>query len=293
MQHKILEELLASLFLKSFQRTGGIDADLSSCQADFRGEVDLCGSVVREWDEFLASREAYLKLSSRVMFVSLGEDCFPRTVLSHLGFKQIRSQGEPSLPFDLMALPASSVAHLLAHDFVGLTESKSLTYNGRHPVNHLLNIDFNHEQGEAFADSEFAELRARYQRRTKSFLDVARTGLDDRGRKVVYCIHHYHADQPVSSHMIDILEETLAKKGMDNDCAILYIDNTATRPDSVYRMSNSRVVVVSLRYPYEGYVWHENVHRFSSQGLRFSNQLGLLVLDALVQCNYTSVQPVW
>jgi hypothetical protein len=62
MQHKILEELLASLFLKSFQRTGGIDADLSSCQADFRGEVDLCGSVVREWDEFLASREAYLKL---------------------------------------------------------------------------------------------------------------------------------------------------------------------------------------------------------------------------------------
>jgi len=93
--------------------------------------------------------------------------------------------------------------------------------------------------------------------------------------------------------MIDILEETLAKKGMDNDCAILYIDNTATRPDGVYRMSSSRVVVVSLRYPYEGYVWHENVHRFSSQGLRFSNQIGLLILDALVQCNYTSAQPAW
>lgn len=62
--------------MKSFQRTGAIDADLSSCPADFRGEVDMCGSVVREWDEFFASREAYMKLSSLVMFVSLGEDCF-------------------------------------------------------------------------------------------------------------------------------------------------------------------------------------------------------------------------
>lgn len=91
--------------------------------------------------------------------------------------------------------------------------------------------------------------------------------------------------------MIAILEEALAKKGMINNCAILYIDNTATRPDGVYRMSNSRVVVVSLRYPYQGYVWHENVHRFSLQGLRFSNQLGLLILDALVQCSYASAPP--
>ena len=91
--------------------------------------------------------------------------------------------------------------------------------------------------------------------------------------------------------MIAILEETLAKKGMDNDCAVLYIDNTATWPNGVHRIPSSRVVVVSLRYPYEGYVWHENVHRFSLQGLRFSNQLGLLILDALVQCNYNGVPP--
>jgi len=53
-------------------------------------------------------------------------------------------------------------------------------------------------------------------------------------------------------------------------------------------MPKSRVLVVSLRYPYQDYVWHEKVHRSSLQGLCFSNQLGLLFHDALVQCSYTS-----
>ena len=288
MQHKILEDLLASRFLESLRCSPTDRAvDPPSALAAFAQEVDLCESLTKEWTIFLLRREAYRQLSRRVICVSLGEDCFPRTVLSHLGFKQTRSEGELSMPFDLMALPVSSVVSLIANDFEGLTDPANLTYNGRHPVNHLLDIDFNHEQGSVFADSQFEQLRIRYHRRTRAFLDVASRGMDDRGRKVIYCIHHYHAGHPIMLHMIGILGEALVKTGMNLQNPIMYIDNTASMPDGVHYVPDSRAIVISLRYPYDGYVWHENVHRFSLQGLRFTNELGLLIRSALelLGCN--------
>ena len=79
------------------------------------------------------------------IFVSLGENCFNRVVLTRHELKNRKSQGEKSLPFDLCVCPLKTVAKCLSNDFE--MYFKDIKWDNKNYLwkNDTLNISYNHD----------------------------------------------------------------------------------------------------------------------------------------------------
>lgn len=116
-------------------------------------------------------RSVNLSRCCDVDVLSLGFDCFGRTVPTRWGLKRPRCFGERSGPFDLAVHTPEVVAKLLLSDFEGYMNPHHLHYDSAlgFCIDDYLNISFNHERGPSFAEANFAQLVAVYSRRVDSF----------------------------------------------------------------------------------------------------------------------------
>ena len=107
-------------------------------------------------------------------FISLGENCFNRTVLTRHHLKSKREQGEKSYPFDLCVCSFSSMKQLIENDFADYFND--LVWNDKDQlwINSKYDIRYNHDQDCAKNNRE--KLIERYQRRINNFREMMRDG---------------------------------------------------------------------------------------------------------------------
>lgn len=103
-------------------------------------------------------------------FISLGENCFNRTVLSRYHLKQCREQGELSFPFDLCVCSIHSVYKLIENDFSDYFENLQWNEQDQLWINTKYYIRYNHDRDCSKNDKE--KLVERYTKRIKNFRNL-------------------------------------------------------------------------------------------------------------------------
>ena len=100
-------------------------------------------------------------------FISLGEHCFSRTVLTRHYLKQRKNQGELSCPFDLCVCPFSSTYNLIKNDFANYFDALEYDDNDELWVNKQYGIRYNHDKDCSKANKD--KLIQRYTQRIENF----------------------------------------------------------------------------------------------------------------------------
>lgn len=103
-------------------------------------------------------------------FIPLGINCFPRVILTINNFKNRKTDGELTYPFDLCVIDFNSIAKILENDFADLYND--LVYDENHKqvkwVNKKYNIYYPHDN-ELKTKDEFMK---RYNKRIEQFKNI-------------------------------------------------------------------------------------------------------------------------
>ena len=220
-------------------------------------------------ERFFAERFAYLKRwralrnenlqaleGETYRLVSLGFDCFIRTLSNRWGIKPTKAMGEPTLPFDLATHDPEGVAALIDNAFEGYLDPASLTQDDRQFwCNYRYRACFSHEP----ADTDLDGLLERYQRRVRDFDAVM-----DGSRPVLFC-QHLEASMP-ESRLYTVLKERYASIDFS-----LCIIKTYPAEDEVYRIETPAddYSILHISYPFSGYVWYRAEDYAAAEGLAF------------------------
>jgi hypothetical protein len=205
--------------------------------------------------------------------VSLGLDCFSRTLPTRWGLKPPKSLGERTHPFDLSIHRYDAVREMVDTSFTGYLDPRHLALNDRPNVIHTrLNIDFNHEKGEAFAAEDFASFIELYRRRIENFLS------DTRENHCLFVLHRRHEQPPLR------LYDSLCRQ-MPHEHWHLLVVNTAQQP---FARNQSvaipdRLHLAHIPFPYTGYVWHDAQHFTTAEGERFEAQVVKRIRELILE----------
>ncbi|EQB03927.1 DUF1796 family putative cysteine peptidase [Sphingobium sp. HDIP04] len=240
-------------------------AELAQIRKAKERAIALATAHFDNMERTVEARREHLTRYAHIKFVSLGFDCFPRTLLTRWGFKPPAKLGEASHPFDLAVHPANAVAHVLASDFAPYFDG-SLRFDAalNHPVHDGLAIDLNHEIGEQFAANDFADLKARYERRAENFRSLARSPAP--------AVFLHHTDTAASEDIGRLFGQVRAMRG-DRPTALVCLYTPPFGEDAPRLQLADDVHVITQAYPFAKYIWHNPRHTFSLRGVAFETAI--------------------
>jgi hypothetical protein len=201
-------------------------------------------------------RRQNLSRYSDVAFVSVGEGCLSRTVLTRWGLKPPRKLGEPTGPFDLAIHPIPATIALLQGDFDGWIDPTRLSFSEEdgYVVNPDLRISFNHEVGEEYNEpGSFAKIRTIYERRLENFRRVLKEA-----PTICFVLHVFEPSReiwPEVKDLWELLSAHCAKAGhlmlvLNTWKAGKEIDTAGREP-----IAGENIQVVDIHYPSPEYRW--------------------------------------
>ncbi len=210
--------------------------------------------------------------------VSLGCDCFSRTIPTLWGIKPRKKQGELGYPFDLSRHNIKSVVTALTHDFREYFDNLVFDQNLDSWVSDRGNIVYCHEPDCHENDkdkiiSRFSErihnLRMILTEDTKPAIFICRYApeLAPNGIDEVYDLYN-------------LLYKTLEHYRQNRTFKLLLVD-TFGRLDQ--KRLNPKINFLSCPWLKQPYVWHYDECRYSSQGLKFETLFINTILDLIKQ----------
>ena len=238
---------------------------LRSSEATAASEESLNSQVAIE-------RRQNLSRYSDIAFVSVGEGCLSRTVLTRWGMKPPRNLGESTGPFDLSIHPVSATVALLESDFAGWIDPDRLRFSAEHRCvfNPSLSVYFNHEAGEEYNEpGSFEKIRTIYERRLENF----RTVLNE--APTICFVLHVLRPSPHMWTKVEELWDLLRARSPRSDHLMLVLNTwqAGQEIDTARRepIADHNIRVVDVNYPFPEYQWW---HHFSSEaGYQFEREL--------------------
>jgi hypothetical protein len=216
-----------------------------------------------------------------MQFVSIGEDCFSRTVLTQWGVKPFAKLGEKSGPFDLSVHPVASTVTLFETDFAGYLDPENLRFNEKNNYcsNQKFRIGFNHEISLTYAESNFQPLIEIYTRRLKHFRSIMASEAP-----TVLVFHSQHPSASTGSDICRLWNAVKGRWSVDNKvlvCSKTWQHGTEIVPSAP--VNDPRVTIMDIHYPCDGYVWHLPKYCFTRGGFEFERQVVDFVKHAAAQ----------
>jgi len=258
---KVTDELRRVLRAFSIQCTGG---DLSTSDHDILELEKACESSISQISDRFAKlidmariRQKNLLKYQGSSVISLGLDCFSRTVTTRWGLKRSRRLGERSGPFDLSVHPPLVIEKLLLSGFAGYLDSKNLSFSTENKfcVNTKWSVNFNHEVGPDYANDDFHKLRAVYASRIASFNQNL---LDTKPLLLVIHVPHFTALTPeVVASFSRVLDHIKHRRnGLPVSLAIINTFNPSVK-QIVEDFADSGICLLNVELPAKDYVWFE------------------------------------
>jgi hypothetical protein len=227
--------------------------------------------------KMVARRTQNLHLvAQQYRFIPLGEDCFGRSILHQLGYKQSKAEGELSYPFDLSVTPCLSASQLIASNFSYFMDPRYLVWKDGHPAHGRYRIEFNHEQGEYFREHNYKRLRERYAKRILNLRNTI-----SGGHPIVFVVHNFHAKQSIPGAQLAHLAGSVTEHIKTKAKRIVYIDTSGSQSDGIYGVDET-LTQIRAAAP-EEYTWYNNSDRYSIRGLEFALKLDNLLGSYLRQ----------
>ncbi|NQE36002.1 DUF1796 family putative cysteine peptidase [Microcoleus asticus] len=205
--------------------------------------------------------------------ISLGYSCLPRTILTRQGYKQTKTQGELTLPFDLSIHSYYGLCNIIKSkfkdycnpDFLILTQDKYIE-------NTKYNVMFNHESMngnyEIYSANIFAKFIERYEARITNFY---RYIADD---NILFVCQYKEYPSRLNWVIKSVFPQLTYKIVALNtffprETLISYFD-----PVEVY---HKEIDYYALPFPSDNYAWWEPQHFSSDLGKKFENSIGHII----------------
>ncbi len=107
-------------------------------------------------------------------YICLGSNCYPRKMLSRIGIKPRKKEGELSCPFDLCATEVHNISKILENNFADYVEN--IICEGQHPTNKKFiyrnskyNINYIHDN----TLNTVEQVKKRYAKRIENFINLS------------------------------------------------------------------------------------------------------------------------
>lgn len=252
--------------------------DIENIQTAKHKALELVERHFTNMQRTALQRRETLSLGLEANFVSIGSDCFPRTVLTRWGFKKTAKMGEPTLPFDLAIHPLAAVRALLAEDFKQYFDGSLIIDPVKgYAVNTELGIELNHEKDPAFFENGKLELLSRYHRRVSNFKDV----MSD--TKPAICV--VHMDEPQIALLKDVATLIKARReGKETYVVAIYTPRPGLTPAPTALCGAEDIIIIVEPYPFPKYTWYRQRHTFTLRGVNFEKTVAdklLKIVDDL------------
>ena len=262
--YKSLVGLSAKVSRESFATSEKDIADILAAKAK---ALDLVKRHFNNMHATATYRRGNLEGAGRAAIVSLGYDCFPRTLMTRWGIKKTAKMGELSMPFDLSIHPSAAVAYILENDFKPYFDGSIVFDTAKDfPIHRELGIEFNHDTGKEFAKNNLQDFKTRYEKRVRNFKDMCAD------KNPVVFVHH--VETPDIASVCRIFANLKERRGdKATSFVLLYTPPVNTKISSFAEMEKLGVHVIAREYPFENYVWHNQHHTFAIRGVAFERFL--------------------
>ncbi|EWY42844.1 hypothetical protein N825_01540 [Skermanella stibiiresistens SB22] len=250
-----------------------------------RDAGDGAAALVRDYFDMMleqvGERRRNLKDFQGIQFVSIGEDCFSRTILTQWGVKPFAKLGEKSGPFDLSVHPITSTIKLFQTDFEGYLDPENLGFVEKYNFisNHKVKVSFNHETGPTYTEDGFQPLIDIYTRRLKQFRAVMASEAP-----TVLVFHSRSPTASTGQHITQLWNAVKSRWSVDDKlmvCLRTWPHGAEIIPSAT--IDDPRVTVMDIHYPREGYVWHLPRYCFTREGFEFERRVVDFVKRAAIQ----------
>lgn len=244
--------------------------DILEIQAARRSAGELVDIFFARILETASVRQSNLLKQSNVKYISIGEDCFSRTLLTRWGIKPPAKFSENSHPFDLAIHPLASIVSLLRSNFENYLNPDFLIFDEKQNIciNNKMNIHFNHEKGRDYYEDNFKKLQGTYKRRIGNFYK----DLDFSG-EVIFVLHVRHPNAETDKYISEIYGEISRLRG-DNPWSVRVI---CTWPNGKRIIECGceleGVRRLDINYPFDNYVWYNEMHASSRMGFDFEKEI--------------------
>lgn len=193
-------------------------------------------------------------------FISLGENCFNRTVLTRHHLKCRREQGELSYPFDLCVCSVNAALQVIQNDFADYFDD--LYWNKRDHIwcNKKYGIRYNHDEDCAETDKD--KLVSRYSKRIDNF----RKMLSD---KQPHAFIFSTVNAGIDAHKVCELRRELCQK-TGQQISLLFAD-LSKEGIKTANLSSEGVIYKHIPHPYPNYwgEWYKYEYFNSPEGREF------------------------
>jgi hypothetical protein len=232
------------------------ESDLDELRQAHGRAVTVVDAAFESMLRLAEERRQNLSRYSDIAFVSVGEGCLSRTVLTRWGMKPPRQLGEQSGPFDLSIHPVPATITLLESDFAGWIDPDRLRFSDAdgYVINPDLGVSFNHETGEEYNEpGSFAKIRAIYARRLEHFRRVL-----NESPEICFVLHVF-APSPETWANVRHLWDLLRARSPKAEHLMLVLDTWPAGeeidPAGREPIAGQNIRVVDVHYPFPGYRW--------------------------------------
>lgn len=193
--------------------------------------------------------------------ITLGTTCFARYIVTKAGIKPTKEEGELTMPFDLAVHLPEFIPQIIASNFKGYLKDIRIDSNGIFEIFYKSSFLskpkrlawLNHDND---LKGDKTKLIERYSKRIENFLLAI-----NKNEPTIFvqaCEYSYNHGK-----LIEVIQKIRGAKPYK----LLFIDIGSNLGINPY----NNIETIEADYPYSNYIWHEDAHRNSSEGVVFEN----------------------
>jgi hypothetical protein len=269
-------ELLGGLMSVAYR---SLHEDLSISRADIdRLQIAKATALVRTADVFdrlidlAEARRRNLPRYQHIQFLSVGLDCMSRTLPTRWGLKPPKKLGELTGPFDIARCTPFALDRLVETDFADFAQPQNLQY--RPDVDYCddpyVEFEFVHENGLAYVENDFAQLRSTYDARIERFREMLR---DPRPTMLVLSYPHIFGAHPSA---IEALVRTFERIKARREAPTAMYCFRSLSPGQVPEIADfqrTEFEWLNVERPSDEYDWWLPEHFLTDHGTNYEQQI--------------------
>ena len=201
--------------------------------------------------------------------ISLGDCCFTRQMLTWMGIKPSKANGELTHPFDLSANSLSNIADCIYNDFKHFCDPEFIKNN----THTLYGGSYPHDESDMI-ENDAAKFRITYLRRISNFYeDVYYT------KSSLFFINVNESRGEELVNNAEKMIATLHTKFSNINYKFVMVNGVGEK--SPLAFDGEKNIYINCDKPYEEYRWHESKHLHTDAGMEYACDFSLKIKEVL------------
>jgi hypothetical protein len=243
--------------------------NLDICGKSPKGGILWTSEEISEFVTKFSANNARDLSDKKYKIISLGDCCFTRQMLTWMGIKPSKENGELTHPFDLSANSLSNIADCIYNDFRYFCDPEHIKNN----THTIYGGSYPHDDMD-FAENDSVKFRIKYLRRISNFYEDIYYS-----KSTVFFINVNDARGEELINCAEKMIVTLYTKFPNINYKFIMVNGVGEKPPIIF--DGEKNIYINCDKPYQDYKWHENRHQHTDAGIEYSCEFSLKIKEVL------------